>query len=145
MISNFSIAFTGKHCDAHQLVCTNKTCHNNGTCIAESTSDGQQIEYCQCTPYSTGDLCEVKLIHCGNASVCGGPERKLSCTEDNSSYYCECKFGYAGDRCEIDLDLCEDSPCQNGGTCNDHGNRFTCQCQYGFTGRTCGKYLNAML
>lgn len=140
----FSIAFTGKHCDV-QLACTNKTCHNNGTCIAELTSDGRQIEHCRCTPYYAGDLCEVKLIHCGNASVCGGPERKLSCIEDNSSYYCDCKFGYAGERCEIDLDLCESSPCQNGGTCTDHGDRFTCQCQYGYTSRTCGKYLNAML
>ena len=106
----------------------------------EFTSDGRQIEYCQCPPYYTGGLCEVKLIHCGNTSVCGGPERKLSCTEGNSSYHCECNLGYAGDRCEIDLDLCESSPCQNGGTCADHGNRFTCQCLYGYTGRTCGKY-----
>ena len=122
------------------MICINKTC-SNGYCVAEITNDGLQIEQCQCSPQYTGDTCEIKIIHCGNTSVCGGPERKLRCTETNSGYQCECKFGYAGDRCEIDIDLCESSPCQNGGTCVDHVSRFTCHCPYGYTGSTCGEQL----
>ena len=119
-------------------MCRNTICLNSGTCISELTSGGETNEHCQCSPEYGGDLCEVKLIHCINESVCGGPERKENCIEDMSGYQCECKFGYGGDRCQVDLDLCENSPCQNGGTCVDLGDHFTCQCPYEYAGRTCG-------
>ena len=103
-----------------------------------STSDGNGF-HCSCIEGFIGNQCEAKVLHCQDNMVCGGPERKLNCTEGKrvNEYQCECRFGYAGDRCEIDLDLCENSPCQNGSTCEDHGNSYTCRCPAGYTNHDC--------
>ena len=184
----YLIGFTGRNCNIQLIDCTNNICDNNGSCIAEVTSDGEETRnYCECSPYFTGDHCEMsfdpcankcenngtckssfigngeynticncteyftgenctvdieaKILTCSEESVCGGSERRSNCInhENHNDYQCVCKFGYAGDRCEIDVDLCENSPCENGGTCEDHGSNFTCNCPPGYDGHTCSR------
>ena len=122
--------------DAHTINCTN---NYEGTV---NNSDGNGFE-CSCVEGFIGDRCEAKVLPCKDKMVCGGLERKLKCIEGEhiSDYRCECKFGYAGVRCEIDVDLCENSPCQNGGTCQDNGNNYTCNCTAGYTGHNCSTVL----
>ena len=118
--------------EAHTINCTD---NYEGTV---STRDGNGF-HCSCIEGFIGDRCEGIVLHCRDNMICGGPERKLNCTEGKrvNEYQCECRFGYAGDRCEIDIDLCLNSPCQNGGSCEDIGNNYTCSCPAGYSGRNC--------
>ena len=53
---------------------------------------------------------------------------------------CFCSEGYTGETCEILInDPCENSPCQNSGTCVvESGTDFSCICADGFMGSDCG-------
>lgn len=145
---NCRSGYSGKLCQWYY----NQTCagSDNG-CIQTHTrqcidnyegasSDDRSFE-CLCLEGYIGDWCQAKIVYCTNPSVCGGPERKLNCIENDENsgpgYSCICKYGYAGNRCEIDRDLCENSTCQNGGTCEDLGNNFICHCPEGYTGDDC--------
>ena len=154
----FSIAFTGQNCATQLTNCERTACLNSGVCIAKVANDGQVIgEHCECPPYYTGDFCQTHFDPCANkcqnngacqSSYIGNGEYKTtcSCTKDFTGENCtnvKCKLGYAGDRCEIDLDLCKNSPCHNGGTCEDHGSNFTCQCPPGYSGHDCSCDANA--
>ena len=139
---------SGKFCQWHYNQTCNGSTHGCVTahtveCINDyegvvSTADGNGFK-CLCRVRFIGDRCETKVLYCTDNMVCGGPERRLNCIEGDGlfDYQCKCKFGYAGDKCEIDLDLCESSPCHNGGTCKDHGSNFTCLCPPGYTGHDC--------
>ena len=140
--------YSGKYCQWHHRQTCNGThnrCASSSTveCIDDYEGIGGNVEgqgfRCLCIEGYIGDLCYVKVLYCTNVSVCGGPTRRLNCTEniDTNEYHCRCKNGYAGDRCEIDLDLCENSPCHNDGTCEDHGSNFTCQCPPGYSSHDC--------
>ena len=131
--SNQTCALSQRPCfEAHTINCTD---NYEGTV---STADGNGFK-CLCIEGFIGERCEAKVLQCQDNMVCGGPERKLNCTEGNhmNDYQCDCRYGYAGDRCEIDIDLCENSPCQNGGTCDDRGSYHTCSCPAGYTGYNC--------
>lgn len=43
----------------------------------------------------------------------------------------------------IDKGVCENNPCENGGTCMPGIGEYTCQCQVGFLGKHCevGRFL----
>ena len=140
--------YSGKYCQWHHRQTCNGT-HNRCApsttveCIDDYEGIGGNVEgqgfRCLCMEGYIGDLCNAKVLHCTNVSVCGGPTRRLNCTDNfnTNEYHCRCKNGYAGDRCEIDLDLCENSPCHNGGTCEDHGSNFTCRCPPGHSSHDC--------
>lgn len=58
---------------------------------------------------------------------------------DEATGFCECAAGYEGDGwwC-LSTDPCDDSPCQNGGTCHPTiGDRVLCTCPDGFGGVNC--------
>ena len=152
LINNFACScvpdYSGKFCQWHHRQTCNGTqspCVLTHTvrCIDDykgfGTNENSNGFQCLCIDGFIGDQCEAKILHCENILVCGGPQRRLNCTEGwgGNDYRCKCKFGYAGDKCEIDLDLCENSPCHNGGTCVDHGSKFTCQCPPGYSGHDC--------
>ena len=37
----------------------------------------------------------------------------------------------------LEINNCEESPCQNGGTCENGEGSYTCNCEEGFKGDTC--------
>lgn len=50
---------------------------------------------------------------------------------------CLCTAGFTGEFCEIEVDVCESTPCLNGGTCSGHGLVYTCICHPAFFGPIC--------
>ena len=144
---NCTSEYSGKLCQWHH----SQTCNGVGCVTAHTvqcidnyegtvgTSEGNYGFECTCKDGYISERCEAKVLPCSEESVCGGSDRRLNCINhgNHNDYQCACKFGYAGNRCEIDVDLCENSPCKNGGTCEDHGSNFTCHCPPGYSGHNC--------
>ena len=59
-----------------------------------------------------------------------------------STYKCKCPAGYQGRHCEFSATSCQDSPCQNGGTCSQVFQTYQCNCKPGFTGVNCEQEIN---
>ena len=67
--------FIGKRCDVLPIsYCdffTEPYCQNNGTCVSDLTGT---ISTCECTPYYTGEVCEIQydcdILPCENSGVC---------------------------------------------------------------------------
>jgi deleted-in-malignant-brain-tumors protein 1 len=67
--------------------------------------------------------------------VCSPPCEFGACVANDS---CRCSEGYTGKSCSEAVVLtCEDSICENGGTCTRHVNDHTCECPPGFSGFLC--------
>ena len=49
------------------------------------------------------------------------------------------KGGYSGSQCQTqNINLCQSSPCLNGGTCSSISNtQFSCSCALGYQGSNC--------
>lgn len=66
------------------------------------------------------------------------------CVDGIGSYRCLCESGWGGKNCSVMLIGCQNSPCQNEGTCtpsleNETQHRFNCTCPEGFQGDRCEK------
>ena len=118
--------------------CTNNTCLNNGTCVAELTSGGEETgQYCRCPPYYVGDLCETLFDPCANKCQNNGTCESNYISDGVYNTVCTCTDNYTGENCS-DIDEClADNPCLNDATCVNLVGSFNCTCQEGFTGERC--------
>jgi len=56
------------------------------------------------------------------------------------NYTCTCINGYTGDTCAEEKPACDDSRCENGGTCFWIFDEEACSCRSGYTGSMCEEY-----
>lgn len=116
--------------------CANDPCLGHGTCI--NRLDRYQ---CVCTPRYSGNNCEKD-----NGSPCDASRDPCQnggrCDEDETgNYQCTCDGLHTGIHCEtvISNRICDNSPCQFGGTCRPLLNEalYECLCAPGYKGRHC--------
>lgn len=53
------------------------------------------------------------------------------CEDGVDSYTCKCVSGFSGKHCQTTSDLCNRTPCSNGGCVNNYANAtYKCFCEY---------------
>ncbi|XP_055958296.1 delta-like protein 1 [Patella vulgata] len=55
-----------------------------------------------------------------------------TCNQDTGAKIC--KQGWTGSSCNVDIDECEESICQNNGTCTNTNGSYSCSCLQGYKG-----------
>ncbi|KAL0969610.1 hypothetical protein UPYG_G00229770 [Umbra pygmaea] len=106
--------------------CVHGSCERAWQCICEEGWIGKQCDQEQAKPCSS--------------QQCAG---NFTCIQtDRGGYLCICPPGYTGEGCRRKKGPCltNDSPCQNGGTCNDANGLAaypSCTCPAGFAGDFC--------
>ena len=99
-----------------------------------------------------GDICNEANLCQTDPSLCRSHDHGVCVHTGPNAYRCDCEDGYAGNEtfCS-DYNECEDSPCENGGSCSDSTSRpsigigdFSCNCTDvpGWEGRTCADDVN---
>ncbi|PIK48379.1 Kazal-type serine proteinase inhibitor 1 [Apostichopus japonicus] len=133
----------GQRClprDTGPNACSSRPCYNGGTCV----SQGPFFE-CRCPPGYTGLYCEqVFEEECQDCRLV-----RVDCTAGimnqrcgycpNVTHVC-CEDCCGGQTCvprETGTNMCDYSPCQNGGSCFPRGGDYMCLCPVGIGGRNC--------
>ncbi|XP_033745666.1 fibropellin-1-like [Pecten maximus] len=107
--------YTGERCDVKLSGCSSQPCLNRGTC----TEIGMTYE-CQCSNEYIGTNCEI-------LNICAySPCRHGQCTATSSGFHCRCKHGWTGFTCETDINECLQSVCPSGQTCINNFGSYTC-------------------
>ncbi|XP_071823083.1 uncharacterized protein [Apostichopus japonicus] len=134
----------GQRClprDTGPNACSSRPCYNGGTCV----SQGPFFE-CRCPPGYTGPYCEQAVFEeeCQDCRLV-----RVDCTAGimnqrcgycpNVTHVC-CEDCCGGQTCvprETGTNMCDYSPCQNGGSCFPRGGDYMCLCPVGIGGRNC--------
>ncbi|XP_072037764.1 uncharacterized protein [Amphiura filiformis] len=127
-------SFTGVRCQTYEDPCLSVTCQNGGTC--QGTADGYT---CLCHDAFSGTHCETidpcSFTPCHNGGQCAN-------SPDRRTFTCTCPPMYTGTNCAIPVNVCEPSPCVNGGICQVAGGSAVCFCITPFAGPTCSDFLS---
>ncbi|XP_028301371.1 protein crumbs homolog 1 isoform X2 [Gouania willdenowi] len=132
-------AFTGLNCEEPLVLCSSEPCFNSAIC-----KENQGNYTCECWPGFTGRHCEIDINEC-HSSPCMhgghcierswqelyGSEALLPEKYDHQhaeGYICSCPEGTTGSLCKELINLCEPSPCQNGGRCDRRIGGYFCHC-----------------
>lgn len=85
----------------------------------------------------TGENCATPFNPCkANEDSCDDAHSECISTGPGR-HRCACDPGWTGKNCDAEADLCETTPCQNGGGCVDLYDAFECTCRSGYGGDTC--------
>ncbi|CAF0735271.1 unnamed protein product [Didymodactylos carnosus] len=128
--------WTGPFCNNLLNTCASRPCLHNGQC----TMIGSGAHKCTCTPYFTGEHCEISLLT--SAAICENNlcQNQATCIQEHETYRCICTKGFKGVLCdEQEEQMQPKCPlyCQNGGVCTSSNNNFQCVCPYGYQGILC--------
>ncbi|XP_060890100.1 protein crumbs homolog 1 isoform X1 [Labrus mixtus] len=132
-------AFTGKHCETPLPPCQSEPCFNSAIC-----KDNQGNYSCECWPGFEGRQCDIDISECDSAPCMNGGrciERSWQALygsepllpehfdpQHAAGYICSCPPGKTGFLCEELINLCDPSPCQNGGRCESGTGGYICHC-----------------
>uniref|UniRef100_A0A3B4AI51 Uncharacterized protein n=1 Tax=Periophthalmus magnuspinnatus TaxID=409849 RepID=A0A3B4AI51_9GOBI len=91
---------------------------------------------CLTIPCRNGATCNQNLLISQDVAVLQSPA-VIFVSPPKEIFNCTCPVGFTGEVCEVDIDECEQSPCENGGTCLNSPGGFHCECKAGFSGTVC--------
>lgn len=91
---------------------------------------------CLTSPCRNGATCNKNLFISQDVAVLQSPV-VIFVSPQKEIFNCTCPGGFSGTLCENDIDECEDSPCDNRGTCMNSPGGFHCHCLTGFSGAVC--------
>lgn len=96
-------------------------------------------QFCQhVNPCYTGSRTTRRCLNGGRCNV-EFPGNSFISRTTNPRFRCDCRIGFSASLCEIPLpNVCDRTPCQNGGTCNLLSlTNYTCNCREGYRGVVC--------
>lgn len=151
------IPMTGDHCEVKFDYCEAlNPCSVQNTLSCENLASNYK---CHCKTGWVGPDCTINEDNCRSSPCVNGKyvishQHQLHvdspaacyhilsvvgrCYDLVDDYKCVCDEHWTGHRCETPVDSCENSPCQNQGTCyNLLGDGYACKCPIGTDGMRC--------
>ena len=139
--------YSGDNCEIGSppmTQCDSNPCQHGGECSLMNSDN----YICTCSPGFTGTHCQINIDDCSSNPCVNGVCRdgingyECECeSQQVTGYHCEvwCPTGLSGDFCQIPTTQCEQTLCENGGTCVEGtgGGDYHCICPPTHTGPAC--------